>query len=147
MRLRAHTGPTCPRVVFEPFEYRTSDDSLAYEFTLYEQGNESGYILVAGSRALPPILEYCASGSRLSNLVRRNADELFLRIRALRAVSTTWRYFGPLDIAAEFELSNGHYCYARFPNLHVTQRPARILFSKQDTKYAARMDPRSLALL
>ena len=118
-------GPDCPTLAGGHVEYLTGEDSLVYEFPLTNKGKQSGYVLISGSRTLPPVLEFCPVG----NSLRDQLSECFAGLtkhRRLPAHSVVWRYFGPLDLVAELELDDGGYYYARLPNLRILQSRDRI---------------------
>ena len=118
-------GPDCPQLAAGHFEYLTGDDSVVYEFPLTNKGAKSGYIIISGSRTLPPVLEFCPTGNPLRENLIECLDGL-TKLRALETKSVKWRYFGPLDLVAELELDRGRYYYARLPNLQVLETKERI---------------------
>lgn len=117
--------PPCPQLTGEHFEYLTGEDSVIFEFPLKKKRAKSGYILISGSRDLPPVLEFCPTGRSLrGNLI--NGLLGLTRLRRLNSKSVAWRYFGPLDFVAELRLERGGYYYARLPNLRVVETRRRI---------------------
>src|ERR1035441_3687766 len=58
-------GPNCPQLTTGHHEYLAGDDSVVYEFPLINNGAPSGYIIISGSRALSPVLEFCPTGNPL----------------------------------------------------------------------------------
>jgi len=118
-------GPNCPQLSTDHYEYLAGDDSVVYEFPLINSGAQSGYIIISGSRALPPVLEFCPTGNPLREDLTKCLTGL-TKLRALESKSLKWRYFGPLDLVAELELESGGYYYARLPNLLVLETSERI---------------------
>lgn len=120
-----YPGPDCPQVGTTHYEYLTGDDSVVYEFPLINKQGKSGYIIVSGTRALPPILEFCPTGDSLRETLVASLAEL-AKHRELPPMPLNWRYFGPLDLVVELQRPRGGYYYARLPNLRVIELQDRI---------------------
>lgn len=108
------------------YEYLSGDGETIYEFPLVAGNEPSGYVLVSGTKSLPPIIEFCASGNALQDKLRDSLSG-FLRVRPTEHTRVVWRYFGPMDFVAELATSAGKYLYIRVPNVKVESSDFRII--------------------
>lgn len=108
------------------YEYVSGDGDSIYEFPLAEGNDASGYVLISGTKSLPPILEFCAAGNTLQEKLNECLSGL-LRFRAIEHRNVTWRYFGPMDFVAELATGAGRYVYVRVPNVYIVSSDLRIM--------------------
>src|ERR1700733_8655493 len=93
-----HPNPNGPKLSAEHYTYDVGLDEVAYEFPLKLGDSRCGYLLVSGTRRLPPILEYTTSGPPLRLLLEKWLSEHKLA----PAKDVKWLYSGPMEIVAEY---------------------------------------------
>ena len=108
--------PNGPKITAEHHEYVLNEKAVAYEFPLFKDGVESGYVIVSGDKREHPILEYVTTGSHLRSQLEACLRGFFARLN-IESVAHRWHYFGPLDLVVEVQKPDARYLYARIPNL------------------------------
>lgn len=129
--------PNGPQLSEIHHEYRLGERAVAYEFPLNKDRMASGYLVISGSRAFQPILEYSTTGNSLRNELTHGLNGLISRL-GVGVKSVQWFYCGPLDIVAEIKKIDGGYLYARIPNLKYFESTRQIILpikAQRDKKW------------
>lgn len=120
------TGPTAV--------YWWDDNTPVFEVSLYDGDTPAGYVIVSGTRRLPPILEAGPTGTAPST---RLIAEMTAHLARTGRYATTirWQYWSALEIVGEVTLQDGSVVYIRAPEMCEETMSNRLAIQRDPTRY------------
>jgi len=112
------------------------DVTPLFEYSLQSaDGEPAGYIILSGSKALPPVMEYASEGEVLSSLLTKHIGS---RLNSLKGGSSCvkWYYFSPLELVSQISFSNSsevhYFAYPTLENIKLDLGELRIERNPRD---------------
>ncbi len=132
--MQPSSWPAADRMTGPTAIYWWDDNTPVFEVSLYDGDNPAGYLIVSGSRRLPPILEAGPTGTAPSTRLFA-AVTAHLAQTGRYAAAIRWQYWSPLEMVAEVTLQDDSIVHIQVPEMFEATMPSRLSIQRDPAAF------------